>query len=66
MGPNGVNIVDLTSATDVRDKIDRIIAVLRAKSMPPPLDTPRGADQIAILEQWRSDNFPPVGPEPAK
>jgi hypothetical protein len=60
MGPRGQNIVDLTSATDVRDKIDPIIAMLRAKRMPP--DTPWTPDKIALLEQWRSDGFPPVGP----
>ncbi|HUO36397.1 MAG TPA: hypothetical protein VMU34_00395 [Mycobacterium sp.] len=64
MGPNGVNIVDLTSATDVRDKLDLIIAVLRAKTMPPPPDPSWSPDQIALLEQWRSDGFPPVGPGP--
>jgi hypothetical protein len=65
MGPDGVNIVDLTSATAVRDKIDLIIAVLRAKSMPPPPDPSWSPDQIARLEQWRSDGFPPVGPGPS-
>jgi hypothetical protein len=64
MGPNGVNIVDLTSPTDVRDKIGPIIAALRAKRMPPPPDTPWSPDQIALLEQWRTDNFPPIGPGP--
>jgi hypothetical protein len=68
MGPNGVNIVDLASATDVRDKIELIVAVLRAKDakrrMPPPPDPPWSPDQVARLEQWRSDGFPPVGPGP--
>jgi hypothetical protein len=62
MGPQGQNFVDLTSPTDVRDKIGRIIAMLRAKRMPP--DTPWSPEQIALLEQWRTDNFPPVGPGP--
>jgi hypothetical protein len=62
MGPNGVNIVDLTSPTDVRDKIGPVIAALRAKRMPP--DSPWSPDKIALLEQWRTDNFPPIGPGP--
>jgi hypothetical protein len=62
MGPKGQNIVDLSSPADVRDKIDAIIAVLRAKRMPP--DKPWAPDKIALLEQWRTDNFPPIGPGP--
>jgi hypothetical protein len=38
MGPQGQDIVDLTSPADVRDKINDIIGMLRAKRM--PLDTP--------------------------
>jgi hypothetical protein len=60
MGPIGQNIVDLSSPADVRDHIDDIIAVLRAKRMPP--DKPWRPDKIALLEQWRTDNFPPIGP----
>lgn len=59
MGPKGQNIVDLSSPADVRDHIDDIIAVLRAKRMPP--DKPWLPDKIALLEQWRTDNFPPIG-----
>jgi len=66
MGPNGVDLVDLTSPADVRDKINSIIGALRAKRMPPPPDTPWSPDQIALLEQWRTDNFPPIGPGPTK
>jgi hypothetical protein len=62
MGPQGQNIVDLTSPADVRDKINRIIAMLRAKRMPP--DTPWSPEKIVLLEQWRSDGFLPVGPGP--
>jgi hypothetical protein len=65
MGPQGVNIVDLTSPAAVRDNIDDIIGVLRAKRMPPPPDAPWSPEEIARLEQWRTDNFPPIGPAPA-
>ena len=58
--------IDLTSPADVRDKINRIVAELRAKRMPPPPDTPWSPEKIALLEQWRTDNFPPVGPGPAR
>jgi hypothetical protein len=64
MGPQGQNIVDLTSPADVRDKINDIIGVLRAKRMPP--DTPWSPEKIALLEQRHADNFPPVEPGPAK
>jgi hypothetical protein len=61
MGPDGQGIVDLTSAADVRDHIDDILHQLRTKKMPPPPDQPWTPEQIAKLEQWQTDNFPPIG-----
>jgi hypothetical protein len=52
MGPNGVGIVDLSSAADVRDHIDDILHQLRTKKMPP--HQPWTPEQIAKLEQWQN------------